>query len=516
MSDNAGTRLRLTSMAVAARGLATDETIEMPITVLEPMLVRQRPSTDPVDALAAEIHARDGGPFVDELQVTALLEAHGVTDHTARVQYGYQDVFELAREVRNRLTGLAESPQRRPGRHRHRERGRTLLELCHGALYLLPCMLFPAAVAGAQPRPLMFAIVAAGLLGWVWAGGIGWLAYQYLNAGDEGAAGRFLAASAVTGVGVAAVLGAAVAATQGGGAAMALLVPAVAAYQMASTLLLFYRDEAWLVVLMAPAVLAGIAFLMSDRRLPAAALVPAVVCIAAAFGVAVRRGLVAGGATVAEGGSGLGLRAVLRGNWLTFSLVVAHTALLAALILLAQAPYLTDRFDVLVAALPLVVSMGFVEWRARRFGERSRDMLHERWGPRGFRRRVWLLAAANAGACWLVATAAATATLAALRLADRLTPAAAAMAAANVALAGACFLIFVLAGLGGYGRLCVVLALALGAHLAARPLVAGAVAWSSPSAALTDTVAFLGSAVLLVGLLAAALAPSLGHVRQYR
>ncbi|MEV8511733.1 hypothetical protein [Dactylosporangium sp. NPDC051484] len=514
MSASAGAGTRLTSMAVAARGLATDETIEMPITGLEPMLVRPQPSTDPLDALVAEIHAREGGRFVDELQVTALLEAHGVTDRTARVQYGYQDVFELAREARVRLTGLAERPRRRPGRRR--QRGQTLRELCHGALYLLPCVLFPAAVAGAQPRPLVLAIVAAGLLGWVWAGGIGWLAYQYLNAGDEDAAGRFLAASAVAGVGVAAVLGAAIAATRGGGAAVGLLVPAVAAYQMASTLLLFYRDEAWLVALMSPAALAGIAFLLGDHGVPAAAIVPAVVSIAATFGVAVRRALVAGAASVVEAGRRRGLRAVLRGNWLTFSLVITHTALLAALILLAQAPYLTDRFDVLVAALPLVVSMGFVEWRARRFGERSRDMLHERWGPRGFRRRVLLLAAANAGACWLVAAAAAVATLAALRLADRLTPAATAMAAANVALAGACFLIFVLAGLGGYGRLCVVLALALGAHFAARPLVAIAVAWSSPAAALTDTVAFLGSAVLLVGLLTAVLAPSLGHVRKYR
>ncbi|MEV0132804.1 hypothetical protein AB0H83_30620 [Dactylosporangium sp. NPDC050688] len=509
MSGAAGAGSRLTSMAVMARGLATDDTIEMPITGLEPMLVRPEASTDPVDVLVAEIYARSGGRFVDGLQVAAMLEAQGVTDRTARVQYGYHDVFELAHEVRVRLAGLAHRSPRRPPRHR--KRGQTLRELCHGALYLLPVMLFPAVATVTHPRPPVLAIVAAGLLGWVWAGGITWLAYQYVNAGDERAAGRFLALSAVTGVGVAGLLGAVIAVADGGGPTVALLVPAVAAYQLASTLLLYLRDEVWLVALMSPAVIAGVVFALSDRRVPETALIPAVACVAVTFAVAVRRALLVPGTP-----AGPGVRAVMRGRWATFALVVAHTALLAALILQGQVPYLAGRFDVLVAALPLVVSMGFVEWRVRRFGERSQGMLNDPWGPRHFRRRVWLLLAANVGACCLVAAVAAVTLLAALRHAGWLTPAATAMAATQVALAGACFLIFVLAGHGGYGRLCAVLAVALGAHLAGRPFLATAVAWPAPPAALTDTLANLGSAVLLLGLLSVALSPSLGHVRQYR
>ncbi|MDG6107988.1 hypothetical protein Daura_25550 [Dactylosporangium aurantiacum] len=509
MSGAAAAGGRLTSMAVMARGLATDDTIEMPITGLEPMLVQPEPSTDPVDGLVAEIRARSGGRFVDGLQVAAMLEAQGVTDRAARVQFGYQDVFELAHEVRVRLAGLLHRPPRRTARHR--EFGQVLRELCHGALYLLPVVLFPAVAAVTQPRPPVLAIVAAGLLGWVWAGGITWLAYQHVNAGDERAAGRFLARSALTGVGVAALLGALIAVTDGGGAAVAFLVPAVTAYQLASTLLLYLRDEIWLVALMSPAVVAGAVFALGERRMPAVTLGTAVVCVAVTFAVAVRRALLVPGTP-----AGRGMRAVMRGRWVTFTLVVAHTALLAALILQGQVPHLAGDFDVLVAALPLVVSMGFVEWRARRFGERTRDLLHDPWGPRRFRRRIWLMLAADVGACCLVAAVAAVALLAALRHADSLTPAAAAMAAAQVALTGACFLIFVLAGHGGYGRLCVVLAVALGAHLAARPFLATAVAWPAPPAALTDTLATLGSAVLLLGLLSVALSPSLGRVRQYR
>lgn len=509
MSGAAGTGGQLTSMAVKARGLATDDTIEMPITGLEPMLVRPEPSMDPVDGLVAEIAARSGGRFVDGLQVAATLEAQGVTDRAARVQFGYQDVFELAHEVRIRLAGLAHrSPRRAP---RRRDRAQTLRELCHGALYLLPVVLFPAVAAVMQPRPPVLAIVVAGLLGWVWAGGITWLAYQYVNAGDARGGARFLALAAVTGVGVAGLLGLAVAVADGGGPTVALLVPAVAAYQLASTLLLYLRDEVWLVALMSPAVLAGGWFALSGRHVPQVALVPAVACVAVTFAVAVRRALLVPGTP-----AGHRVRVLMRGRWVTFALVVAHTALLAAVILQGQVPYLAGHFDVLVAALPLVVSMGFVEWRVRRFGERSQGMLDDPWGPRRYRRRVWLLLAANLGACCLVAAIAAATLLAALRQAGWLTPAAVAMAATQVALAGACFLIFVLAGHGGYGRLCAVLAVALGAHLAGRPFLATAVAWPAPSAALTDTLANLGSAVLLLGLLSVALSPSLGHVRQYR
>ncbi|GAA2394836.1 hypothetical protein GCM10010170_109070 [Dactylosporangium salmoneum] len=487
--------MRHAPMAVAARGWATEDTVAMPITGQEPLLVRPAPSTDPLDALVAEIHAGSGGQFVDGLQLAALLEAQGVTDHTARVQYGFRDVFELAAEARTRLAELGHEAPRRPARPRRR--GQAVRELLHGALYLLPSVLFPAVLAIARPHPPVPAIVAAGLLGWVWAGGMTWMAYQYLNAGEERAAGRFLALAAAVGVGVAGLIGAGSAAT-GAGAIAALLVPAAVAYQLASTVLLFFGDEAWLVALMVPAVLAGGAFLLDHRMAPAAAIVPALVCVAVTFGVALSRALhVPGERTRAP------LRTVMRGRWARLALVVAYTGLLAALVLQAQVPYLVHHFDILVTALPLVVSMGFVEWRARRFDERSRDMLHDPWGPRRFRRRLWGRLGADVAACWLVAAAAAGLLLAALRQAGSLTPSVATMAAANVVLAGACFLVFVLAGHGGYGRLCLVLAVALGAYSVAPGPFAG-------------TTAFLGTVTLLSALLAVALTPSLGTVRHYR
>ncbi|WP_433088254.1 hypothetical protein ACQP1P_20115 [Dactylosporangium sp. CA-052675] len=477
------TEVRPTSMASAARGWATASTIALPI--VRPTADPERPrlGTDPVDSLAAEVRAAAGdGQFVDGLHLAALLEARGVTDRAARVRYGHRDVFELAEAVRARLAGPAVGPPSRP------QRRREWRELFHGGLYLLPSVLFPAVVA-AVPRSPVAAVVAAGLLGWVWAGGLTWLAYQHVNEGDDAAAGRLLARGAVCGVAVAAVLGAAVAAMSGVAAA-ALLVPAVTAYQLASTVLVFYRAEARLLALMSPAVVAGGGFVLARWWPPAPVIAAALVCTVVTFGVALRRALRAPG-DAAPGR----LRPVMRGRWGTFALVVLSTALLAALVLLPQAPLLAHHFEVLLATLPLVVSMGFVEWRARRFGERARDLLHEAWGPGGFRRRLWWRLALDVCACGLVAAVAGAVVLAGLREAGRLTPAAQAMAAASVLLAGAVLLVFVLAAHGGYGRLCVALAGALGAQAAAP---------------------FLGSVALLLVLLAVALIPSLGRVRQYR
>ncbi|WP_433201880.1 hypothetical protein ACQP00_31340 [Dactylosporangium sp. CS-047395] len=465
------------SGALAARGWADEDTVALP--------VQPAPGTDPLAALVAEVQARNGSRFVDGLQLAALLESAGVTDRAARDRYGYYNAFELADAVRTRLAEDAGAEE--PSAHRPARAG-GVREILHGGLYLLPSALFPAVLA-ASPRPPVLAIVAAGLLGWVWAGAMTWLAHQHVNAGDEPAAGRLLARASLAGVAVAAALGAALAAT-GAGTIAAALVPAVAAYQLAATVLLFYRDEGWLVTLMSPAVVAGGGYLLAGRWSPVAAILPALACVAITFGVAVSRAR-----RVPGTGSERGLRAAMAGRWGTFVLVVCSTALLAALVLLSQAPYLTGRLDVLVATLPLAVSMGFVEWRARRFGERARDLLHGPWNPGRLRLRLWRFLATDVFACALVAAGAAVVALALLRRAGQLTPAAEAMAAASVVLAGACLLVFVLAAHGGHGRLCVALAIALAAHAA---------------------VPFLGSTVLLLGVLALVLAPSVGRVRQYR
>jgi hypothetical protein len=497
-------------MATAA-GLASDATALIPAV---PFVVvpgdPSRASGDPLDALVSRVRARAGGS-VDALQVAALLEADGVTDRTARTGYGFADVFELAEEVYRRGIEGAGVPRSRRVGGPVRDRTRTARELSHGLLYLLPAALLPAAVALIAARPLLVALVLAGGLGWVWASGTAWLAHQCLNLADERMAGRVLAAGGVAGLGAGAAAGTAVALTAGGGVAAALLVPGVLAYQMASTTFVFYGEELWLAGMMAPAVLAGILYLLGGRDLLLSALGAAAVCVSATFVVAVRLARRTGaGRTVSGIG---GWRGLLRGRLRTLAAVLAYSALAAAFLLHAQAPYLLGRVDVVFAALPLVVTMGVVEWRARRFTEESRRLLTRLRSPREFGRRVWLLLGADVAICWAATAVAGVAVLAVLDRWGRLTPAAVGMAAAQAALAGAYLVGFVLAAHGRYGRLCAALGAALAAHLAGPALVA---TLAPAGVAVPDPVLYLFSTLLLQLLLLAGLGPVLGQVRRYR
>lgn len=486
------------SMVAAAREIATDATIVLPIELLDATQPAAPPSGDPVDRLVARVRERAPGA-VDALQAAALLESDGLSDRAARVEYGFADVFDLAEEVYRRLGGTA--PAHRPAPRRPR----SAREILHGLLYLLPAALFPAVTAVVPQRPLITALVTAGALGWVWSGGAGWLAYQGLNADDPVAAGRVLAWAAGTGVALGAAVGLLVAATAGGGWRVAILVPGVLAYQMASTVFVFYLNELLLAALMLPAAVLGVAYL-ADRGVLRWALGTVCAGVVVALGLALRTALRAGAgrpsSTVA------GVRALVRGRAGELLSVVAYAALSAAFLLHAQARYLAGHVDVVLAGTPLIVAMGVVEWRARVYAGQGRHLLHAVRYPAQFVRRIWLLLAANLAVCLLAVGAFAGALLWILHRAGWLTPAGTAMALAQVALGGAYFLAFVLANHQRYLSLCAALAACIATHVAVSRLVS--------ADAFTDITLFLASAVLLQVLLAVALTPVLSEVRRYR
>ncbi len=480
--------------------------MELSAASLEGMALLAERSGDPVDELVERVRPLLRGA-VDTLQVAAALEADGLSDRAARVGYGYRDVFELAGEVYRRrdwipLARPPGAPARpappRPGRH-----GAAWRDLAHGGLYLLPSAVFPAVLAVVDARASVWCVVLAGGFGWLWAGSASWLGYQLAGAGEPAVAGRALCWAAGLGVALAAGLGTAVAAVTGTGPAPVLLAAGVLAYQMAATLLMFHRREQWLPVVMGPGVLAGIGYLAFGPALLGWALATGAAGTVAALAFAVRVALRAGPGT--RGAVG----ALLRARAGTAALVSLYGALSAALLLHAQLPYLAHRLDVVLTVVPLVVSMGFVEWRARRFGEQARALLVRVRRPARFVTRVWLLLGANVVACWSVPAVLGVALLVALRRSGTPGRGVTAMLLAYTVLAGAYLVAFVLAEHGRYGRMCLALATAIGAH------VGLATGWPH-CAPVRDTALFAGSAVLLFLLLLAAVAPSLGQVWRYR
>ncbi|SNT41596.1 hypothetical protein SAMN05421812_105438 [Asanoa hainanensis] len=491
----------------AAREVAADATLAINISgtaVASPPVIEGVAVTgDPLDALVDRVR-ETAGRAVDALQVAALLEADGITDRVARAVFGFTDVFYLAEEVFRRAGGGVR--RLRPVAAPLRDPGRAAREIAHGALYLLPGALFPAVAAVIAPQVLVVALLVAGVLGWVWAAGASWLAFQCLNVDDDLTAGRVLAWSTGIGMVVAALAGLGVTMAVGGGVTAAALVPGVMAYQMASTALVFYKLELWLALLTAPAAVLGIGYLLGDIQL-VWALGTVSACVGAALAAGIWFALRAGkGRTVSAIG---GPRGLFRGRIGPLAWVLLYSALAAVFLLHAQVPYLLSNVDVVLVVLALIVTMGVVEWRSRRFMEEARRLLTRVRYPREFQSRVWLLLAGNLAACWLATAVFATAICWGLWSFGRLSPDALAMAGAQIAMAGAYLTAFVLAGQLRYGWLCGCLTVAIAASLGTPHLIGA-------SSDVPTTFFYLGSAVLLQILLLVGLTPVLGQVSRYR
>src|SRR6266511_1962293 len=384
---------------------------------------------DPLDDLVDRVRPV-ASAAVDALQVAAALEADGITDRSAQVQYGFGDVFALAAEVHRRTAPTRSSTGSAPGRARQWLAG--LRDVGHGVLYLLPAAVFPAVLAVLGRRALLLGLVVAGAVGWVCAGAAAWLAYRLLGRNHPGGSGRVVLPWAL-GVGI------------------------------ASTALTF--------------------------------------------------ALALGQTTGRAADSETGVRDGLRGELRMLAPVVLYTGLSALYLLHAQAPYLLSRFDVAVAVVPLMLGMGAVEWRARRFGEQARTLLHRVRYPSQLVPRIWLLLLAGLLVCLTAVALLAVAVFAVLRSSLQLSPASVLMALACVVLAGAYYLGFLLANMGRYGWLCWSLALCMAIHLA---VVAAARLTRWQADPVVDTSAFLGSTVLLAVLFLSALGSRVAEARVHR
>jgi hypothetical protein len=456
---------------------------------------------DPLDQIIEQTRPITG-QFVDALHLAAYLESTGITDRIARVDYGFVDVFGLAEEMYRRLAPLPEPPLKpKTGGWRLAARN-----VSHGLLYLLPTAGFPAAVAVLGHHALAVALLLAGGLGWVWSGAATWLAYHRLGRDQAASAARVLVTAALAGLPAGALLGLAIVAFSGAGFGIVAMVVAVMAYQMASTLLIFYRKELWLALAMAPAVGAGAAYVVDGDRWRWWSIGISFAAIATAFAAGLQQ-------TVAPSRGRYRRRRAqeaLRSDLKAIGPVLVYTALTAGFLLHAEARYMFGRLDMVLAVMPLLAGMGIVEWRAHRFQEHAKVLLTRVRRPGRFIARIWLWLAAEALVCMAAVGALAGVMLLALYATDQLSAAGVVMTVAFVTLAGTYFISFILSGQAGYGRLILAVAAATAMH------VGTALVAPRELSPLADTTVFLGSAVLLQVLVIAALAGVVGRVWQYR
>jgi len=401
---------------------------------------------------------------VDELHVAAVLESMGVTDQAAHDTYHHDDVFALADAMARQMPAVT-GPAAAGDLPVPARSGGTLRLLTHGLLYLLPTTVYPAVLIALGAPAMIRGMVFSTSLGWVWGMGMSAVAYQLAGHGQDRSAGQALRLLGLAGLAVALLTAILLAITGPGSAGMVAFVVAQMCFQLMSGVLVFYRHELRLAVTMLPASVAGVVLLLSGYS-------PGLVMPTLAAG-ALSILLLAVTAWVTS------MRAPERpdsAEKVTLSRTIAgagpsicYAALCAAFLLLTDARFLVGAIDLAIAALPLILGMGMLEWRAHRFT----DEVGELWGRSAtcaeFRRDAWRLLLKGLASCLAVLGGLGAVLLLILRESGALSARGAMLIDAHVLLGGAFFLGFILARYQQFGRLLVIMSLVVAANVLVLP-----------------------------------------------
>ncbi|MGH3687105.1 MAG: hypothetical protein ACRDRU_16940 [Pseudonocardiaceae bacterium] len=457
---------------------------------------------DPADALISTLEPMVPAA-IDELHVAAVLESRGVTDRSARDEYGHDDVFTLARAVSQRLPSQPDYSQPTTAR---RLSHKTLWELAHGPLYMLPSAVYPAVFTVLGTAGMVHGLVFATALGWVWGMGMSAVAYQLLGQQKERAAGRMLRLLGMTGLGLALVGATFLSLIGAGGPGMVAFAVAQMGFALASGVLVFYGKELRLGVAMLPACAVGVVHIVAGY--PGALVVPTLV----AGGLSIVLVLGTAWWTSIRAASQADSRRSVSGHRMLLDAVpsVCYAALCAAFLLFTDTRYVIGQFDLAIAVAPLVLGMGAVEWRAHRFTESAGDLLHRNSCTADFARDVWRLLLRELTICLVVLGGLGGVLLAILRHFGMLTDQGAMLVGAHVLLGGAYFVGFVLARYEQYPWLLGILSFVVVTNIA---VVSSVTRDLEP---VVRPMIFLLSCSILLVLLLARLYRSAGRVYLYR
>lgn len=331
------------------------------------------------DAPFAELYERFAAvceSAVDPLEIASALEFDGISDRSARAEYGVDDVFALAGVLYERVPRRpypAPEPTAPPG-------GGTLL---HGLLYALPAVCFPAAGALLVGPGVLPALVTALLTGWGLSQGLAGVGYLRLGTAGLAQARRVLRA------GLAAGLALVLAVMTATWLIVHARLPVIAfgvgegAYMLAACVLLVTGRQRWLPVALAPGVAGSTVFLLLGR--PAAlgplawaalAATPILACAIAALPRArTRSGRLLIPAELRAAGPAA-LFGVVAAGLLSFPVVVGPSG------------HGGENPGVLVASVPLALSMGGAEWSLAWYRRRTQRLLRVTGDPRWFGRRA--------------------------------------------------------------------------------------------------------------------------------
>ena len=347
-----------------------------------------RRSASPLDQLSRRLN-RVCSTAVDPYQIAAMLESDGLNDRIAREEYGFTDVFELAdalyRRVPGRPLGALESIKQST-------KNRMWLEVSKGLLFGLPGLLYPAAFTLFGIWSSTLGLTFAAIVGWAWSQLMAHLAHRLIGRGNAGGAARLLLG--LSAIGVLGTIGVLLVAAQfivAGDLVSAAKVAAVQmAYQTAASIIFVFEREIWLFIAILPGVLVNVAYLLlgSDVVNPLVALsagcASVLLALFAAYMSAVKAGLWKRGRTKGA------LRLTDYVEAVPFVLYGAGCAIFIAFDTLrfwmVQPDFAPPALGFVV--IPVVLSMGVLEWQLRRFRERGVELLKQTESPTHFAGRI--------------------------------------------------------------------------------------------------------------------------------
>lgn len=441
---------------------------------------------------------------VEPLQVAAMLESQGLNDKTARELYDHTSVFSLAETAYSHMRSKDAPP---PRSSTLLKRARPVAQILHGLLYAMPAALLPAASGLVGTQWLMPGLVLTTGLGWVIGGAATHLAYSLIGHGHVRSAGRVLRTGLLLGVLGVAMLAGVLTGLRDGPVELIVLCVMQVTFQVSSGILLFYRCEGWLGLIMMPAVMAGVAYIViGDSVIGLLTLCVGFACIMACLAGALRLTLTRGPDGAAADPP---LRLFARANLRAVLPWVLYSTLSAVFLLQAEARYVLDRTDIAVAGAGLVIGMGILEYRAHAFEDEARAAIRQVHYPSDFTRHGRWLLAKGLLIClgWLSVLS--MLPLAFLLGKNDLTPASVAMGAAHVIIGGAYFVAFLLGNQAKVMQLCVAQAAALAVHPLGRFFL------PTGDSALADVLLFATAALLFLLILIVLMSRDLRDVRQY-
>ncbi len=389
----------MSASATLTSGPRPVDVLDVPVAVDAPWdRARDRRSDDPVNRLSRLLGATVTNA-VDAFEIAAAIEAYGIGDELARTRYGHDDVFSLATDIYERVplrprprTVVAEEDL--VGRRR----------LLRGALFALPGVMFVPLSRLATTRSAALVLIVVIVGGWAASQGIASMAHAQHTRAGRPAMLAVLRSSLIGGTAL--IVGVASGALVGGGPVAFTVAAGAQALYVLAAIVLFTLDRDLLI-----------------GRL----LVPAVVLVAIAVGVAglasavaaaVVLAVVAVFAWVAFAATAGAAREGFHGRDVHRTVVLAVYGLLLGAVVAAPLAATIVRGDgvstwLALAAVPVTLSMGVAERRFVAFRIAIREILHRVQHPGAYAsaaRRVFLRELAIYSAtlaaitvCWVAA-----------------------------------------------------------------------------------------------------------------